>query len=212
LNPPVTDERLTAPDGYEISTDPARLDAALVHRWLSHDSYWAMGRPRDKHDRAVAGSLNFGAYRAGSGLQVAYARVVTDYATFGWLCDVYVDRAVRGQGLGTALVTAVRDHLAPCGLRRLLLATNDAHGVYAKLGFTPLASPEKWMTLGEQLFFPGKRPQADCRVMPRLSPFRAHVAPSSRETLSGGTAPRLVPSPLRHTARWPPAASGRPAG
>jgi GNAT superfamily N-acetyltransferase len=158
LNPPVTDERLTAPDGYEISTDPARLDAALVHRWLSQDSYWAMGRPRDKHDRAVAGSLNFGAYRTGSGLQVAYARVVTDYATFGWLCDVYVDRAVRGQGLGTALVTAVRDHLAPCGLRRLLLATNDAHGVYAKLGFAPLASPEKWMTLGEQLFLPGKTP------------------------------------------------------
>jgi len=146
----VTADRLPAPDGYEFSTDPARLDAARVHRWLAEDSYWAMGRPRDQQDRAVAASLNFGAYQAGSGLQVGYARIVTDYATFAWLCDVYIDRAVRGQGLGTALVAAVRDHLAPYGLRRVLLATADAHGVYAKLGFTPLATPAKWMALGEQ--------------------------------------------------------------
>ena len=141
---------LSAPAGFEISTDPARLDPGLIHRWLSEDSYWARGRPRDTQDRAVAGSLNFGLYRADSGVQVGYARVVTDRATFGWLCDVYIDRAVRGQGLGTALATAVRDHLAPFGLRRLLLATADAHGVYAKLGFEPLAEPGKWMALGAQ--------------------------------------------------------------
>jgi GNAT superfamily N-acetyltransferase len=76
--------------------------------------------------------------------------VVTDYATFGWLCDVYVDPARRGLGLGTALAAAVRDHLAPYGLRRILLATADAHGVYAKLGFEPLATPGKWMALGQQ--------------------------------------------------------------
>jgi GNAT superfamily N-acetyltransferase len=146
----VNTESLDAPGGYEISTDPARLDAALIHRWLSQDAYWALGRSRANQDRAIAGSLNFGAYRAGSGVQVGYTRVVTDYATFGWLCDVYIDPAVRGQGLGTALVTAARDHLAPYGLRRILLATADAHGVYAKLGFTPLAAPEKWMALGEQ--------------------------------------------------------------
>jgi GNAT superfamily N-acetyltransferase len=76
--------------------------------------------------------------------------VVTDRATFAWLCDVYVDPAARGRGLGTALVAAARDHLAPYGLRRVLLATNDAHGVYARLGFEPLAEPQKWMALGLQ--------------------------------------------------------------
>jgi len=137
------------PDGYEISTDPARLDAALVHEWLSQDSYWARGRPRAKHDRAVAGSLNFGVYDRASGAQVGYARVVTDHATFAWLCDVYVAPAVRGKGIGVALTTAVRDRLEPLGLRRIMLATADAHAVYAKVGFRPLAKPEKWMLLGE---------------------------------------------------------------
>jgi GNAT superfamily N-acetyltransferase len=82
-----------------------------------------------------------------SGDQVAYARVVTDRATFAWLCDVYVDRSVRGKDIGTAMVGAVRDHLLPFGLRRILLATADAHGVYAKLGFEPLAQPDIWMAL-----------------------------------------------------------------
>jgi GNAT superfamily N-acetyltransferase len=149
LNPAVTDERLDAPAGYEISTDAARLDRELIHRWLSQDAYWALGRLRDQQDRAIAGSLNFGAYQAISGAQAGYARVVTDYATFAWLCDVYVDRAARGQGLGTALAAAARDYLAPSGLRRILLATKDAHGVYAKLGFLPLAAPDRWMALGE---------------------------------------------------------------
>lgn len=138
------------PDGYELSTDPARLDAALVHRWLSQDAYWALGRPRAKQDAAIAGSLNFGVYDSASGAQSAYARIVTDLSTFAWLCDVYVDPAARGKGLGTALVAAVRDHLAPYGLRRIMLATADAHGVYAQVGFEPLADPAKWMALGEQ--------------------------------------------------------------
>ncbi|MGW4748732.1 GNAT family N-acetyltransferase [Streptomyces sp. NPDC004290] len=135
---------------YEISADPARIDAARVHHWLSTDSYWALGRPREKQDSAIAGSLNLGAYHRETGEISAYARVVTDYATFAWLCDVYVDRPARGTGLGTALVTAVRDHLAPYGLRRVLLATADAHGVYEKVGFTPLLNPDKWMALGQQ--------------------------------------------------------------
>ncbi|MBT2413517.1 GNAT family N-acetyltransferase [Streptomyces sp. ISL-12] len=133
------------PEGYEISTDPARLDADRVHRWLSTDAYWATGRPRDKHDRAVAGSLNFGVYDAMSGEQVAYARVVTDRATFAYLCDVYVDPSVRGKGIGTAMAAAVREYLRPYGLRRIVLATRDAHGVYARLGFRPLDKPEEWM-------------------------------------------------------------------
>ncbi|MFJ9517278.1 GNAT family N-acetyltransferase [Kitasatospora sp. NPDC101801] len=135
------------PDGFEISTDPARLDAALIHRWLSEDAYWALGRTREKQDRAIAGSLNFGAYDSATGAQLGYARVITDLADFAWLCDVYVAPTARGRGLGTALAGAVRDHLAPYGLRRILLATGDAHQVYARVGFEPLADPEKWMIL-----------------------------------------------------------------
>jgi len=138
------------PDGYEISTDPSRLDAELIHQWLSQDAYWALGRPREKQDLAIADSLNFGVYDRASGAQLGYARVVTDRATFAWLCDVYIAPAARGKGMGTALAAAVRDHLTPYGLRRILLATADAHEVYAKVGFAPLAKPEKWMALGEQ--------------------------------------------------------------
>ncbi|MGW0185302.1 GNAT family N-acetyltransferase [Streptomyces sp. NPDC003362] len=135
------------PDGYEISTDPDRVDADRVHRWLSTDAYWALGRPREKQDRAIAGSLNFGVYDTASGEQVAYARIITDRATFAWLCDVYVDPSVRGKGVGTALVGAVREELRPHGLRRILLATHDAHAVYEKLGFAPLERPDQWMAL-----------------------------------------------------------------
>jgi GNAT superfamily N-acetyltransferase len=142
----MTDD-FSLPDGYEISSDPDRVDAERVHRWLSTDAYWAIGRSREKQDRAIAGSLNFGVYDTGSGEQVAYARVITDRTTFAWLCDVYVDPSVRGKGVGTALVAAVREELRSHGLRRILLATHDAHGVYAKLGFAPLERPEEWMAL-----------------------------------------------------------------
>ncbi|MGA5899867.1 GNAT family N-acetyltransferase [Streptomyces venetus] len=135
------------PEGYEISTDPGRIDAARVHHWLSTDAYWALGRTREKQDRAIEGSLNFGVYETGPGTQVAYARVITDRATFAWLCDVYVDPSVRGKGLGTAFLTAVRDELRRYGVRRVLLATHDAHGVYEKLGFAGLEVPEHWMAL-----------------------------------------------------------------
>ncbi|MEU5382800.1 MULTISPECIES: GNAT family N-acetyltransferase [Kitasatospora] len=138
------------PAGHSLSTDPARLDREAVHRWLSEDAYWALGRPRDKQDRAIDNSLNFGLYEDASGTQVGYARVVTDHATFAWLCDVYIAPEARGRGLGTALAAAVRDELADRGLRRLVLATRDAHEVYAKVGFAPMAVPEKWMILGEQ--------------------------------------------------------------
>ncbi|MFI9721272.1 GNAT family N-acetyltransferase [Streptomyces sp. NPDC052396] len=133
--------------GYEISTDPARLDLALVHHWLSTDAYWALGRDRETVERAAAGSINFGVYKSGGG-QVGYARVVTDRTTFGWLCDVYVDRDHRGRGLGLRLAREVRDHLAPYRLKRLLLSTGDAHAVYAKAGFVPHPSPQSLMILG----------------------------------------------------------------
>ncbi|MDH6227804.1 MULTISPECIES: GNAT family N-acetyltransferase [Streptomyces] len=135
------------PEGYEFSADPARVDAVRVHHWLSTDAYWALGRTRDRHDAAMAGSLNFGVYDAVTGAQAAYARAVTDRATFGWLCDVYVDPAVRGEGIGVALVARAREELRAFGLRRILLATHDAHGVYARLGFEPLERPDHWMAL-----------------------------------------------------------------
>lgn len=135
------------PEGYEISTDPARVDRGRVHHWLSTDAYWALGRPREKQDRAIEGSLNFGVYETVSGEQIAYARVITDRATFGWLCDVYVDPSVRGKGVGGALVAAVRDELRSHGVRRVLLATHDAHEVYARHGFAALERPGDWMAL-----------------------------------------------------------------
>jgi len=134
-------------DGYDISTDPRRLDLDLVHRWLSTDAYWALGRPRETTERAVAASLNYGVFRTADGAQVGYARAITDGATFAWLCDVYIDRGERGAGLGRWLVGAVRDDLLGRGVRRLLLTTADAHGVYEPLGFAPLADPDRWMEI-----------------------------------------------------------------
>ncbi|MFE9927316.1 GNAT family N-acetyltransferase [Streptomyces sp. NPDC005774] len=98
----------------------------------------------------MANSLNFGAYDSATGVQLGYARVVTDKATFAWLCAVYIARGSRGKGLGHALVAAACEHLVPYGLRRVLLATADAHAIYAKVGFASLEKPEKWMTLGAQ--------------------------------------------------------------
>jgi GNAT superfamily N-acetyltransferase len=137
-------------DGYEVSDDPGRLDLDLVHRWLSTDAYWALGRPREVVERAVAGSVNFGLYRGDDGpgrTQVGFARIVTDRATFAWLCDVYVDRSVRGRGLGTWFVGAVCDEVRGWGPRRVLLRTADAHGLYAKLGFEPITEHDRWMDL-----------------------------------------------------------------
>ena len=134
------------PDGYEIDTDAGRIDVARVHHWLSTDAYWALGRSRETVERSVAASVSFGAYDR-DGIQCGYARVVTDLATFAWLCDVYVAPEHRGRGLGKALAGAVRDHLAPHRLTRVVLATGDAHGLYAQVGFQPLDDPQKWMLL-----------------------------------------------------------------
>jgi GNAT superfamily N-acetyltransferase len=127
----------------EVSSDPGRLDVDAVHRWLSNDAYWALGRSREVVERAIAHSLNLGAYEGAR--QVGYARVVTDRATFAWLCDVYVDPAHRGRGVGTALLTAVDEHLAAYGVRRAVLATQDAHAVYARFGYEGLGDAERWM-------------------------------------------------------------------
>lgn len=133
-------------DGYEIDTDPRRLDVALTHDWISNDAYWAKGRSAEVMRRAIESSVCFGVYDP-DGRQVAFARVVTDNATFAWLCDVYVSRPVRGLGIGTWMTQSIREHVLDLGVRRIVLATVDAHGVYAKAGFSPFASPERWMEI-----------------------------------------------------------------
>lgn len=135
-------------DGYEIDSDLARMDLDRIHRWLSTDAYWALGRTRTTVETAACHSLNFGVF-TNDGSQVAYARVATDHATFAWLCDVYVDRDHRGRGLGTRLSQAVVDKLRPMGLKRVILATDDAHEVYARVGFVPIPNPAMLMVLGE---------------------------------------------------------------
>jgi len=131
-------------DGHQIDTSPERLDVARVHQWLSTDAYWALGRAAEVTKAAIAGSLCFGVYDP-SGEQVGFCRAVTDAATFAWLCDVYIARSARGKGLGTWLARVVHDHLLAMGIYRILLATADAHDVYAKTGFGPLLRPERWM-------------------------------------------------------------------
>jgi GNAT superfamily N-acetyltransferase len=129
-------------DGYELSGDPARIDLVRVHRWLATDSYWATGRPLEQMRAALDGSEPFGLYLGSE--QVAVARVVTDGAIFAYLCDVYVEPAHRGAGLGGWLVSALRAHYAGRGLQRFLLVTRDAHGLYSRYGFTAV-DPGRWM-------------------------------------------------------------------
>ena len=130
--------------GFQFSADPARLDADWVHTTLSTLAYWAIGRPRDVQDAANAASLCYGVY-ADDGAQVAFARVVTDGTTFGWLCDVIVDPGERGRGVGKLLLDGVVAEVERLGISRVLLKTGDAHGLYAQYGWTQLGTPESWM-------------------------------------------------------------------
>ena len=129
---------------YAISDDPARLDLDLVYEFLSGESYWARGRSRERVERAIENSLAFGLYKGGS--QVGFARVVTDYATFAWLADVFVLDSERGHGLGVWLVETITSHPQLRGMRRWLLATRDAQELYRRFGFSDLsASSLGWM-------------------------------------------------------------------
>ena len=130
-------------DEYTLSTDPAHLDIDLIYEFLSTRAYWAKGRTRAAVERSIAHSLSFGLYRQRQ--QIGFARVVTDYATFAYLADVFVLEAERGRGLGKWLIATIVDHAELQGLRRWLLATRDAHGLYQQAGFTLLSQPERWM-------------------------------------------------------------------
>ena len=127
----------------QLSDDAARLDIARVHGWLA-SSYWTPGVERAQVERQIAGSHCLGAYLA-DGTQVGFARVISDRASFAWLADVWVDESVRGQGLGRRMVSWFLDNPDYADIRRFMLATKDAHGVYARLGFTPLVRPDRLM-------------------------------------------------------------------
>ncbi len=128
---------------FEISTARARLNFDVIHDFLSRSSYWALGRSRDLIERSIAHSLPFGVYE-GERL-IGFARVVTDYATFAWLADVFVLEEFRGQGLSKWLVEVILAHPELQSLRRWVLATRDAHELYRRFGFTELEQPTAWM-------------------------------------------------------------------
>ena len=128
---------------YTISDERARLDFEVIHRFISGESYWGQGRPPEVVRRSIENSLPFGVYR-GSEL-VGFARVVTDYATFAWLADVFVVEGHRGRGLSKWLMEVILSHPQLQGFRRWVLATKDAHELYRHFGFQDLRRPERWM-------------------------------------------------------------------
>ncbi|GAB4465738.1 MAG: GNAT family N-acetyltransferase [Armatimonadaceae bacterium] len=130
---------------FTISTDPARVDVDVVHRWLSEESYWAQDCSRDSVERSIAGSLTFGIYHDPTGAMVGFARIITDGATFSYLTDVFVLPEWRGQGLSKWLMETIWTHPDLQGQRRWLLATADAHTLYAQFGFALVEQPDRWM-------------------------------------------------------------------
>jgi N-acetylglutamate synthase-like GNAT family acetyltransferase len=132
---------------YEVSTDPARLDVDMVHRFLSEESYWAKGRSRDVTERAIANSFPFGVYLGHE--QVAFARAVTDTITFAWLADVFVLPEHRGSGVGKLLVESVIGDPRFAGMKRWFLGTADAHELYRPFGFSEIVNPGRLMAIEE---------------------------------------------------------------
>jgi GNAT superfamily N-acetyltransferase len=133
------------PDGYAISDDPARLDLDRVHAFISRESYWAKGIPRAIVEKTVRHSLTWGVYHGAE--QVGFARVISDRATFAYLCDVYIDTAHRGKGLSKALVATILAHPDLQNLRRWMLVTADAQKLYEQFGFTVAEEPERYMEI-----------------------------------------------------------------
>ena len=130
---------------FLVSTDPRRLDLGVVHQFLTN-CYWAKGIPREVVERSIQHALCFGIYD-GSGAQVGFARVVSDFSTVAYLGDVFVLESHRGRGLGKWMMECILAHPALAGLRRWILVTRDAHGLYKQFGFTALQSAERYMEL-----------------------------------------------------------------
>lgn len=132
--------------GYVVTTDASRLDIDYIHAFLT-ESYWARGIPRDVVARAIENSLNFGLFEGER--QVGFARAITDRAWYAYIADVFVDEAHRGKGLGKLIMEAVTSHPELQNLRRMMLGTADAHGLYRQFGFTDVDKPERWMERGD---------------------------------------------------------------
>jgi len=142
---------------YEISADPARLDLDVIHGYLTR-SYWSPGIPRETVERAVANSLCFGIYTT-DGAQVGFARLITDKATYAYLADVFVLEEHRGKSLSKRLMETIIAHPQLQGLRRWTLATRDAHELYARYGFTPLANPSRFMERHNPVVYAASKPR-----------------------------------------------------
>lgn len=131
---------------FEVSTDKSRLDVFLIHEFLAR-SYWSPGIPRQLVEKGINGSLCFGAYEGSR--QVGFARIISDQASFAYLCDVFVVDAVRGRGVSKLMMECIKSHPQLQNLRRWMLATADAHGLYSQFGFGPVAKPERLMEVVE---------------------------------------------------------------
>lgn len=133
---------------YTISTNNEQLDLQIIHNFISYQSYWGRGRRADTVRRALDHSLNFGVFE--NGRQIGFARVVTDFATFAWVADVFILEEHRGKGLAKWLMESILSHPELQGFRRWVLATKDAHELYRRFGFKELKRPERWMERPDQ--------------------------------------------------------------
>lgn len=131
--------------GFQISTDKSLLNIDAIYNYLNDDSYWAQGISRERFEKSIANSMCFGVYQQNN--QVGFARVITDNATFAYLCDVFILPAFRKKGLSKWLVQTIVNHPELKGLRRWSLATADAQGLYSQFGFTQITRPERWMEI-----------------------------------------------------------------
>ncbi len=134
-----------AKEGYVISTDKDKIDMECVYAYLHQESYWASGIPRQVVEACVENALCFGIYK--DNVQVGFARIISDYATFAYLADVFVIKAHRGKGLSKILLHHIKQHPKLQGLRRWMLATADAHALYTQFGFSALSDPERIMEI-----------------------------------------------------------------
>jgi GNAT superfamily N-acetyltransferase len=132
-------------NGYLFSTDKSKLDEDYIHQWISEKSYWAQGIPKDVISKSIRNSLAFGIYDHGR--QIGFARMITDFATFAYLADVFVDESYRGRGLSKYLLSFIFSISDFTQLRRIMLGTRDAHSLYEKYGFKPLPVPERFMEI-----------------------------------------------------------------
>jgi len=141
----IMNDRAFAEKGFKISTDKSQIDFDTVYNYLNHESYWAKGIPTEKLKKAIENSMCFGVYHHDR--QAGFARVVTDKATFAYICDVFILADYRRLGLSKWLMQTIRQHPELQGLRRWSLATADAHDLYKQFGFTIIDRPERWMEI-----------------------------------------------------------------